>query len=60
MKVQGNNRRTNVIYSMNGEAHTLSEWCDIVNLPYKTVIARINDRGWTFEQAITTPIRAHN
>ena len=56
MKVQANNRRNNVIYSMNGETHTLSEWCDIVNLPYKTVIARINDHGWPFEQAITTPI----
>ena len=58
-KQQQNNRRCNVIYSLNGEAHTLSEWCDIVNLPYKTVIARINDRGWPFEQAITTPIRTH-
>ena len=60
MKVQCNNRRSNVIYSMNGETHTLSEWCDIVNLPYKTVIARINDRGWSFEQAITTPILTRN
>lgn len=60
MKVQCNNRRSNIIYSMNGEAHTLSEWCDIVNLPYKTVLARINDHGWTFEQAITTPIRTYS
>ena len=59
MKEQCNNRRSNVYYSLNGETHTLAEWCDILGLPYKTIIARINDRGWSFEQAISTPLPAH-
>lgn len=59
-KQQSNNRRNVPIYSMNGEAHTLSEWCDIVGLPRNVVYTRIHCYNWTFEQAITTPIRTRN
>ena len=57
MKKQANNRRSNTQYEYNNESHSLSEWCDIYHLSYKTVHARIKDRGWSFEKAISTPIR---
>lgn len=59
-KQQQNNRRCNVIYSMNGEAHTLSEWCDIYHLNRSTIDRRINRSGMTLEQALTTPIRTYS
>ena len=57
-KEQANNRRNNLRYSMNGEAHTLSEWCEIVGLPYQAVYARIHRYNWDFISAISTPLYA--
>lgn len=55
-KEQANNRVNNLYYSMNGENHTLSEWCDMFNLPYQTIYARIHRYNWDFITAITTPL----
>lgn len=51
-KLQANNRRTNVVYSMNGKTMNLSQWCNEYNMKYFTVRARLN-KGWTFEDAIS-------
>lgn len=53
---QARNRRTNVIIEYNGEKHILVEWCEILNLNYKLVHNRIYKLGWSFEQAISTPL----
>lgn len=52
---QNNNRRSNRYIEMNGETHTLAEWCKIYNQNYKTVHARLQ-KGWDFDKAIITPI----
>lgn len=55
-KVQSNNVRTNLIYEFNGKSHTLTEWCELYKMPYKTVYRRIKTSNLSFEQAITKPI----
>lgn len=37
MKVQGNNKRTNIFYTYENETHTLSEWSEITNVKYITL-----------------------
>lgn len=45
---------TEFIY--NGETKTLREWCVLNSLPCDTVKKRVQN-GWSFDKAITTPIR---
>lgn len=42
-KEQGNNRRSNVLISHNGQTRTLSEWADILELPYLLVFTRYRE-----------------
>ena len=51
-KQQQRNRRNNRHFTYNGETHCLSEWCEILGLKYKTVMARINDYKWTIKRAL--------
>ena len=51
MKEQGNNRRSNVLYTSNGETHNLKQWSEITGINYKTLHNRIRT-GWKFEDAI--------
>lgn len=44
---------------MNGEVNSLRYWCTVLDLPYKTIYARIN-RGWDPIKAIQNPIRKGN
>lgn len=53
---QSNNRPCNIHVTMNGRTMTLSQWCDELALPYKTVHARIK-AGWEAATALTTPVR---
>lgn len=53
---QANNRRSNVQIDYNGETHNLMEWSSILGFDYKRVHNRMYKLGWTFEQAIQTPI----
>lgn len=46
-KDQSNNRRCNILITRNGETHTLSEWTNMLNLPYKTVLQRYYKNGDT-------------
>ena len=39
---------------MNGEVHTLSEWCDIYNVDFESVRQRINKLKWDLKKALTT------
>lgn len=57
MKVQGNNKRTNVSITYNGETLNLSEWADKVGVNVRTLISRIYRDGWSIEKALTTPIK---
>lgn len=51
MKTQLRNTRHNAYYTINNETHCLSEWCEILDVKYNTVQARLR-YGWTIEQAL--------
>lgn len=48
-----------IFVEMNGEKHHLKKWCRILDLPYKTIHARIK-RGWEPKKALNTPVRKGN
>lgn len=48
---QSNNRRCNVKITYNGETHTLSQWCKLLDLKYPRTYYRVVVKGWGAEQA---------
>lgn len=54
---QSRNKCTNIVFEYNKEKHCLKEWCEILNLPYNTIFNRIKRYNYSFEEAITIPIR---
>jgi hypothetical protein len=56
---QANNRRTTRKMRLWGEIKSIAEWSrdPRSRVPYYTVLARINELGWTLEEAILTPSR---
>lgn len=48
---QQRNKRNNKMYTINGETHCLSEWCEKLKLNYNTVSTRIH-RKWSIEKAL--------
>lgn len=57
--VQQNNRRNNHLITFNGETKTMSQWARAVGLSPKTLARRINDKHWSIEKALTTPLMKH-
>lgn len=53
---QVRNRRNTVSVEFRGELRPLGEWCEILQIPYKVVHARIHRYGWSLERALTTPV----
>ena len=51
-KTQQRNKRNNRYITINGETHCLMEWCELLNLNYFTVHARINKRKWSIKKAL--------
>lgn len=51
-KEQANNRRNTLILNSDGEAHTLSEWADIMGIKYHTLYARVFKLGWALDRAL--------
>lgn len=51
MKTQQRNKRNNKMYTINGETHCLSEWCEKLKLNYNTVSGRLH-RNYTIEKAL--------
>lgn len=58
MKVQSNNKRNNHYISFNNEIHTISQWADLHNIRETTLCERLK-RGWSMEEALTTPTRKY-
>jgi len=56
-KEQQNNRRNNRLISHNGKTKTITQWAEDNNLPYYILKKRIDKLGWSFERAISEPIR---
>lgn len=55
-KQQNRNTRQNKFYTINGETHCLSEWCEIYNIAYKKVYSRLR-RNWTIERALELEVK---
>ena len=55
-KMQGQNKRNNVVVEINGESHILSEWCRILGVKRATIKTRIFRQGLTPYEALTIPI----
>lgn len=55
-KIQQNNTRRNIYITYNNKTQTLKQWCEELNLNYKTINNRIK-LGWDKIIALTTPIR---
>lgn len=54
-RAQAYNRKTNNHMTVNGVTRTLTEWAALMGLP-DYVICKRRARGWTDEEAITTPL----
>jgi hypothetical protein len=59
-KQQQRNRNVTWEVEFRGGTKPLSEWAELLGLNYRTVQARIWKRGWTVEQALTTPTDGPN
>jgi len=57
-KTQSRNRRSNIRIALNGIEKTLVEWCEELELPYKTIEMRIL-RGWNPQKALTEKINTN-
>ena len=57
MKQQANNRRSNRVFSYNGESHDLAEWAKLTGIKYNTLRGRLLTYGWSVERALTTKPR---
>lgn len=56
---QADNKRNNILITIDCETHNLQQWCDIYNINRSTVNTRVRMCGWDYEKAITTPARSH-
>lgn len=56
-KTQTRNMRSNVIVEWRGREVTIPELCELTNIGYRTLRARIITRGWSVDRACTTPVR---
>lgn len=54
-RANANNRTTSSRYTVDGHTKTLTQWCRLYNIPDYVVVHRINDYGWSVEDAIKTP-----
>ena len=52
MRVQSNNKRQTLTYTLNGVTHSLTEWSDITGIKYQTLWKRYK-AGKNAEQALT-------
>lgn len=56
LKEQQNNRGGNVRIAYKGRTRTLQQWCEEFRISLFVVHSRLSF-GWTFEKAITKPVR---
>lgn len=51
-KTQVNNKTNNVVIAHNGEEHTLAEWSEILNIPYKRLHKQVRVKGMSLDDII--------
>jgi len=57
VKEQNNNKRTCVFYEYNGERLNIKQWAKKLKIDDSTLYARIFFYNWSFEKAISEPIK---
>jgi hypothetical protein len=57
---QGNNKRNNVIITMNDVSMTLAQWSLKTGIGRDLIQLRIDKLGWSIEKALNTPARNRN
>lgn len=57
-KEQGNNRRTNTVWSWNGQSKTVQQWADALGVNSDTLTKRFYKHGWPIEKVLSTPVRS--
>ena len=58
-KEQSDNKRCNILITLGNETLDLQQWCDKIGIKRSTVNTRVRMCGWSYEQALTTPVRVH-
>lgn len=48
-------RGSGKLYELNGERHTLTEWCKLYGAPVQRTQGRISRGNYTLHEALTTP-----
>ena len=48
-------RGSGKLYELNGERHTLTEWCKLFGVPVQRTQGRISRGNYTLYEALTTP-----
>ena len=56
---QANNARSNIRLTYLGETLTLAQWCQRLNLNYRTIRDRIMKLSWSTERALGTPAKGY-
>lgn len=56
-KTQNRNKKNSVLINYKNQSKTLSEWCEILKLPYETIWYRIYKMNMDIDKAFTTPIK---
>jgi hypothetical protein len=55
---QAINKRSNQLLTLDGRTMTMMQWASVTGIKANTIWYRL-DRGWTVEDALTRPVRAH-
>ena len=57
--VEQNNNKTEIRkVTLNGEADTIANWCRRLGINRDTVSNRIHNLGWSYEDALSKPVKA--
>lgn len=55
-KEQNSNRRNCIYVDCDGERVTLREYCRRKDIKYRPIVKRIQDRGWSMQDALSIPV----
>lgn len=56
-KTQANNKRNNILYTIDGTTKSLAQWCNEYNQNYYMVYQRVSKLGWSIKDALMRPKR---
>lgn len=56
-KTQSNNRNYCQVITYKGKTQNMKQWCEELNLNYKTIQQRITGRHWSVDRAFSTQIK---